>query len=98
MVSSLHERVPCRHVRLHIHACAGRPNLDSVLGYLTQNLGLAAAAEVILTGGSAGGTSVFLALDHVATLVPPKARFVGVSVSQEQVTHAIPHNPCALTV
>jgi hypothetical protein len=54
-----------RHLRPH-------PAAAALLPLLLPRL------QVILTGGSAGGTSVFLALDRVAELVPQGARFVGV--------------------
>lgn len=54
----------------------GRANLDAQIQYLLQRRGMSAAREVILTGGSAGGTSVFLAADHVAAMMPKGARFV----------------------
>lgn len=50
-----------------------------MLGVCSHTL-LLVLLQVILTGGSAGGTSVFLALDYVAELVPATARFVGVSL------------------
>ena len=57
----------------------GRPNLQAVVSHLLQ-AGMASAHEIILSGGSAGGTSAFLAMDHVAGLLAtgaPAARFVG---------------------
>ena len=54
----------------------GRPNLDAQVQYLLQQRGMSAATEVILTGGSAGGTSVFLGADHVAAQLPKATRFV----------------------
>lgn len=60
----------------------GRPNLAAVLAYLQTpaggSLGAAAGStELILSGGSAGGTSVFLALDWVASILPPSVKLIG---------------------
>jgi len=55
----------------------GRANLAAQVDYLLTAEGAAAAAEVIVTGGSAGGLSVFLGLDFVAARFPPAARVVG---------------------
>ena len=59
----------------------GRPNLAAVLSYLMSaaggSLGAAAGTEVILSGGSAGGTSAFLALDWVASFLPSTVKLVG---------------------
>jgi O-palmitoleoyl-L-serine hydrolase len=58
----------------------GIRNLDATLDELVANWGLASATSVVLTGGSAGGLSTFLHLDHVAarvSAVAPAARVVG---------------------
>lgn len=55
----------------------GRANLRAVVAYLSQSLGMAAATDVILSGGSAGATSVYLALDEVVTWLPSSVRLVG---------------------
>ncbi len=58
----------------------GIRNLDVTLDYLFANYGLSSAELVILSGGSAGGLSTFLHLDHVAERVrehAPAARVVG---------------------
>ena len=54
----------------------GRPNLIAQFAYLST-LGLDSASDVIYTGGSAGGMSVFLSLDFVRDLLPPSTRLVG---------------------
>lgn len=54
----------------------GRNNLAAVLARLLE-LGLGSASEVILSGGSAGGTSVFLALDWVRSKLPGTVKLVG---------------------
>ena len=59
----------------------GRPNLAAVLSYLMSaaggSLGAVAGTEVILSGGSAGGTAAFLALDWVASFLPSTVKLVG---------------------
>ena len=45
--------------------------------YQLQTAGLGEATEVVLSGGSAGGTSVFLGLDFVRSLIPSAVRLVG---------------------
>jgi hypothetical protein len=58
----------------------GIRNLDATLDLLFANYGLGSAELVILSGGSAGGLSTFLHLDHVAERVrehAPNARVVG---------------------
>jgi hypothetical protein len=55
----------------------GRPNLVAVITYLLSTRGMVGAEEIILSGGSAGGTSAFLAMDAVAEMLPPSVRFVG---------------------
>lgn len=53
----------------------GRPNLAADFAYLTQTLGM--GGTVVYTGGSAGGTSVFLSLDWVRALLPPSTLLLG---------------------
>lgn len=58
----------------------GIRNLDASLDLLFSSWGLDQATEVVLTGGSAGGLSTFLHVDHVAArvkAVAPTARVVG---------------------
>lgn len=58
----------------------GIRNLDASLDALFDNFGMDEAEFVILTGGSAGGLSTFLHLDHVQQRVAaraPNARVVG---------------------
>lgn len=55
----------------------GRPNLAADFDYLTTALGLGAAVDVIFTGGSAGGASVFYSLDFVRGLLPSSTRLFG---------------------
>lgn len=55
----------------------GRPNLQTQIEYQMETAGLGDAEEVILSGGSAGGTSTFLGLDYVRTLLPPSVKLVG---------------------
>lgn len=59
----------------------GRPNLAAVLSFLQTaaggSMGAAPGTEVILSGGSAGGTSVFLSLDWVASFLPSSIKLVG---------------------
>jgi hypothetical protein len=57
----------------------GAPSFDSALDLLLS-LGMSEADLIIFTGGSAGGLTVFLHLDHVAERMKteaPKARVVG---------------------
>ena len=54
----------------------GRPNLAADFAYL-NTLGLGAATDVIFTGGSAGGASVFFSLDAVRALLPSSTRLFG---------------------
>lgn len=54
----------------------GAANMDRVLDVLEERFSLRAAAEVVVTGGSAGGLSTLLHVDHVAARVPT-ARVVG---------------------
>lgn len=44
----------------------GLRNLDATLDYAFEQLGLDRATELVVTGGSAGGLSTFLHLDHIA--------------------------------
>ena len=44
----------------------GARNLDSTLDYLFAQHGLAGAELLVVNGGSAGGLSTFLHLDHIA--------------------------------
>ena len=55
----------------------GRANLQAVVAYLLQNLGMAGAAELIVSGGSAGGTGVYLGLDYIRGWVPAGMRVAG---------------------
>lgn len=54
----------------------GRQILDSSLNFLMEKYHLDTAKLLVLTGGSAGGLSTFLHLDHVQQLLP-KTRVVG---------------------
>eukprot|EP00052_Salpingoeca_macrocollata_P010929 m.84387 g.84387 ORF g.84387 m.84387 type:complete len:428 (-) comp17792_c0_seq1:117-1400(-) len=47
----------------------GRNNFDALIATLQQQEGMAAAEEIILSGGSAGGLAVFFNLDHLAQLI-----------------------------
>ena len=55
----------------------GRGNLAAVISYLLADFNMSRAQDVILSGGSAGGTAVFLALDWVRALLPPSIRLWG---------------------
>jgi len=55
----------------------GRANLKAVIFYLLEHLGLSSATEMILSGGSAGATGVFLGLDYVKGWLPPTIKLVG---------------------
>jgi hypothetical protein len=44
----------------------GARNLDASLDYLFAKHGLAGSELLVVTGGSAGGLSTFLHLDHIA--------------------------------
>jgi hypothetical protein len=60
----------------------GAPSLDSALDLLLS-LGMSEAELIVFTGGSAGGLTVFLHLDHVAQRMKteaPNARVVGMPV------------------
>lgn len=54
----------------------GRPNLATQFAYLST-LGLKSASDVVYTGGSAGGMSVFLSLDYVRSLLPMSVKLYG---------------------
>ena len=57
----------------------GAKSLDSALDLLLE-LGMDQATQIVFTGGSAGGLTVFLHLDHVAERMKteaPNARVVG---------------------
>ena len=58
----------------------GKYNLDRTLDLLLAKYGLAAATSLVLTGGSAGGLSTFLHLDHVQSRMPASTRVVGLPV------------------
>lgn len=60
----------------------GRNIFDAIIDYATTapaggGLGMGAATEVILSGGSAGGLAVFYNLDHLAALLPKSVRLTG---------------------
>ena len=55
----------------------GRANLIAVIEYLKLNTTLGTATDVILSGGSAGATSTYLALDFVPSLFSSNVRLVG---------------------
>ena len=55
----------------------GRANLEATVSYLLAELGMARASSLVLSGGSAGATGVFLGLDFVAKLLPPTLRLMG---------------------
>jgi hypothetical protein len=50
--------------------------LIAVFNYLLEN-GMNQATEVIYTGGSAGGFTVFNSIDLIASMMPPGAKLVG---------------------
>jgi hypothetical protein len=54
----------------------GRANIVATISYLRDNAGLAAARTVVLTGGSAGATTVFIGADMMRGLLPATARVV----------------------
>ena len=54
----------------------GRANLAAVTAYLLANEGMSAAREIILSGGSAGATTVFTGADAFRALVPPAIKVV----------------------
>jgi hypothetical protein len=55
----------------------GRANLQAAISYLLTELGMAEASTLILSGGSAGATGVFLGLDFVAGWLPPTIQLLG---------------------
>lgn len=58
----------------------GIRNLDATLESLIENYDFASVTQLIVSGGSAGGLSSFLHLDHIADVVhsvAPNARVVG---------------------
>ena len=55
----------------------GRSNFDALVEDLRTNHGMDQAAEIILSGGSAGGLAVFYNLDHLAAVVGPKVMVTG---------------------
>ncbi len=57
----------------------GRSIATSVVDELMKKRGLASAADVVLAGGSAGGGGVYSLVDDIAALVPPAARYLGMS-------------------
>eukprot|EP00040_Diaphanoeca_grandis_P028198 m.162258 g.162258 ORF g.162258 m.162258 type:complete len:518 (-) comp31270_c0_seq1:36-1589(-) len=65
--SSFSGRVEGLHQGLHYR---GRPNLDAVLDSLIANQSLATSEAVVFTGGSAGGLTTYLQIDHVASRLP----------------------------
>jgi len=74
--SSFSGRVDGLHEGLHYR---GRPNLDAVLDSLVATSRLDTADAVIFTGGSAGGLTTYLQVDHVASRLPrvPMVRGLG---------------------
>ena len=54
----------------------GRANLLAILNYLKQNTTIGTASEIIVSGGSAGATSVYLGLDAIPSLFP-NAKILG---------------------
>jgi O-palmitoleoyl-L-serine hydrolase len=55
----------------------GRANVIAQLEYLKQYLGLGNATDIIVTGGSAGATTAYLALDFIKNWAEPNVRVVG---------------------
>lgn len=55
----------------------GRANVISQLEYMKQNLGLGDATDIIISGGSAGATTAYLALDFIKEWAGSKPRVVG---------------------
>lgn len=51
----------------------GMRNLDATIDYALAELGLKEASELVVTGGSAGGLSTFLHLDHIAERMAAEA-------------------------
>lgn len=48
----------------------GRSNLLAVLNYLKQNTSISTATDIVVSGGSAGATSAYLALDILPAVFP----------------------------
>ena len=55
----------------------GRACLQAVTQYLLQHLGMAGGKELVVSGGSAGATGVFLGLDYIKSWVPPTLAVAG---------------------
>jgi len=55
----------------------GRANLRAVIAYLLENLGMAAGSELVVSGGSAGATGVYLGLEYIRQWVPGSLRVAG---------------------
>ena len=90
--------VPNSTTPQHLTFC-GRRNLARTLDILVRDRGLGEAADVVLSGGSAGGLSTFLGLDYVQQRLPD-ARVVGMPVAGYFLDHEpapfaapIPPNP-----
>jgi len=54
---------------------AGRRMLDAVLSDLLHSRGMNGATDVVMSGCSAGGLAIYLNADHVAKVLPPRAKF-----------------------
>lgn len=65
----------------------GIMNLDRSLDLLFAKFNLAEASLLVLTGGSAGGLSTFLHLDHVKSRMPNTTRVVGEPVCGYFIDH-----------
>lgn len=65
----------------------GIMNLDRSLDLLFDKYNLADASLLVLTGGSAGGLSTFLHLDHVQSRMPTTTRVVGEPVCGYFIDH-----------
>jgi len=55
----------------------GRACLRAVVEYLLQNMGMASGTELVVSGGSAGATGVYLGLDYIREWVPQTLRVAG---------------------
>lgn len=55
----------------------GRANLRAVVAYLLEALGMAAGSELVVSGGSAGATGVYLGLEYIREWVPGSLRVAG---------------------
>ena len=55
----------------------GRACLQAVTQYLLQHLGMAGGKELVVSGGSAGATGVYLSLDFIRNWVPPTLAVAG---------------------